>query len=227
MIVSLISGGAGYLEGAKALSVSLQDHEPNIPRLLLVEDGKYNDTQIQSAERSGWSIRIVSAIRPPKCKFKAKRWPMTFTKLHIWNVDTQRIVYLDADCFVLQPFFLQITCREINNLGACWVVNKSPRFNSGVMVIDPNKNLFDSMVHEVTYGDPSVTQVAGSDQSYLNMRFPNWTQIPDRFNYRTWSSRPGNLAIGHIRPHPWSNKTWPSQHYKSITEKWREALSRA
>lgn len=228
MIVSLISGGFGYLDGARALGVSLQEHEPNAPRVLLVEDGAYSDQKIQLAERAGWAVRIVSPVRPKaKVAYYAKRWPQTFSKIHIWGIESERVLYIDADCLVMQPVWDQLAFRSFDRVAACWVEKGSTRFNAGVMVIKPSKDLHEAFVDEITNGDPKVTHVAGSDQSYHNLKFPEWTQIPDRFNYRWWSNRPGNLAIAHIRPHPWTKAKSASEHYNDVVLKWKRCLSKA
>lgn len=228
MIVSLISGGSGYLKGAKALGVSLQDHEPSTPRLLLVERGAYGPDAIASVEGS-WNIKIVDPIRPKaSVRYIAKRWPRTLTKLHVWDVDASQIVYLDADCLAVKPFYSVLTNVPMTNLAACKVTHKSHRFNSGMMVLCPNSTLFQLMVQEVTHGDPKLNGVAGSDQSYLNKKFGrDWTQVHNGFNYRTWNIRPRNLIIGHIRPHPWSGKLWKTFHFMRIIDRWKEALLRA
>jgi alpha-N-acetylglucosamine transferase len=173
-------------------------------------------------------IQIVHAVRPKaKVKYYAKRWPMTFSKLHIWGVESDRAIYIDADCLAVQPFWNALAYREFDRVAACWVVRGSNRFNAGMMVIKPSKQLHEKFIDDVTNGDPALTHVAGSDQSYHNLQFPNWTQVPDRFNYRWWANKPGNLAIAHIRPHPWGKSQMPSPHYKKIADQWRACLARA
>lgn len=228
MIVSLISGGLGYLDGARALGMSLRQHEPHVPRILLVEDKAYSDQKIRLAEKAGWAVRVVAPVRPKaKVDYYAKRWPRTFSKLHIWGIESERAVYIDADCLVVQPFWEQLAFRDFERIAACWVAKGSSRFNAGVMVIKPCKQLHEKFVDDVTNGDPALTHVAGSDQSYHNLQFPVWTQIPDRFNYRWWSVKPGNLAIAHIRPHPWSKKKPVSQYHKAVIEQWSKFLKKS
>lgn len=223
MLVSLISGGSGYLQGAKALAASLQKHEPTVPRLLLVEDKCYNDKQIQSAETAGWNIKIVPPVHTIKVKFKAERWPRTFSKLHVWNIETKRLIYLDADCFVLKPFYEKLIHRHIINVGACWVARDSKRFNAGVMLLEPNPVLWEQMISDVREKPDSITNVSMSDQGYLNTIFQQWTQIPDKFNYRWWKRKPGDLHIAHLRPHPWTRK--PDNYMLPIYNQWKSALT--
>lgn len=226
MIVSLISGGAGYLNGARALAVSLIDHEPTLPRMLLVENGAYNDKQIRLAEDAGWTIRIVSPVRPPACEYRSPRWPRTFTKLHAWSVDSPLAVFIDADCLAVQPFYQSITQRNFVDIVACWVAKGGSRFNSGVFAFRPGGSLSESMITEIQTTDPTKTDAAGSEQSYLNIRFPAWTQMPDRYNYRWWERDPKGLAIAHIRPHPWSGKKTHLAHSR-IVALWKESLARS
>lgn len=224
MYVSLISGGAGYLKGAIALGRSMQRNDPQAERLLLIEEGAYNNRQIDYATRKGgWKIKMVDPVRPPPCDFKAERWPQTFTKLHVWGVDAERIVYVDADCLVVQPSYAKLIGREFENIAACWVARGSTRFNAGMMVLDPDRQLADELIYRIQNEDPKKTDAAGSDQSYLNLMFPQWTQLPDKFNYRWWERPPGDLHIAHIRPHPWTNRIG-SRYHSQIKQKWKNHL---
>jgi alpha-N-acetylglucosamine transferase len=226
MFVSLISGGSGYLNGCLALAASLKLHEPGIPRMLLVEEGRYSPEDVAKAAKAGWCVVIVAAIRPKmKAAYKAKRWPNTLTKLHVWNVDADMVVYLDADCLVMRPVFHAITNRSIKNLAACWVKRNSHRFNSGVMALRPDKRLYQEYCERVINENPNINGVSGSDQCFLNLRIREWTRIPDRFNNRNWSRFPEDLGIAHIRPHPWGKKGLSSSAYKKITATWREFVA--
>ena len=232
MIASFISGGEGYLNGARALAVSLIDHEPQIPRLLLVEDNNYSDRQIRSAEAAGWAIRIVEPVRSQPCEYVAPRWVRTFSKLHVWSVDAPLVVYLDADCFALHPFYAAITAHTFETVAACWVApaDKNPRWNSGVFAVRPDPDLAASMIEEVRTGDPAKIKVTHSDQGYLNYRLPKFTRIPDRYNYRWWKElrqlSDSDPAIAHIRPYPWTGTRVNSAH-QQVCDSWCRALAAA
>jgi len=227
MFISLISGGGGYLDGARSLAVSLRDHDPQIPRLLLVEAEAYTDSQIEAAKAAGWGIRVVDPIRPPPCEFKAERWPRTFTKLHAFGVDTDMAIFIDADCLVMQPVWQAIINRQFDQIAACWVRKGGDRFNSGVMAIRPRQSLYEDLRSDIETSHPDKTDAAGSDQSFLNLRFPSWTQIPDRFNYRWWAREPKNLAIAHIRPHPWVVDAASPPARDVVMQQWADALARS
>lgn len=229
MIVSLISGGTGYLSGAMALASSIIDHDPGVDMLLLAERGAYTARQLKMCENAGWDIDEVDPVRSPDCKFRAARWPMTFTKLHVWGVDADKVIYLDADCLVVRPFYDDLIDRKVDNVGACWVKrgNKN-RWNSGMMVLEPNTSLRDEMIHEITTFPPEQTDAAMSDQGYLNLKFRRWTQLPDKFNWRWWDRWPGDLRIAHIRPHPWRfEKTKQGTTYSAIHQQWKDSLHRS
>lgn len=217
MFVSLISGGVGYLKGAIALGNSMRKQDPEVHRLLLVEIGAYLDSQIDWVRQAGWEIKMVDPVRPPACKFKAKRWPQTFTKLHIWGVDASKIVYIDADCLVVKPVYEKLTSRRFENLAACWVSRGSKRFNTGMMVLKPDKAMAKQMIQQIRKDNPKKTGAAGSDQAYLNLVFDKWTQLPDKFNFRWWERAPGDLHIAHIRPHPWSGRKGSANHDRIIS----------
>lgn len=224
MYVSLISGGAGYLKGAIALGRSMQRHDPQADRLLLVEAGAYSKKQIDyAAHKGGWETKVVEPVRSPPCQFKAARWPRTFTKLHVWGVDADRIVFVDADCLVVQSTYEKLIHREFTSVAACWVARNSPRFNSGVMVLSPDTELARDLIDTIRTKPPEETGAAGSEQAFLNIRFSEWTQIPDKYNYRWWERPPGDLHIAHIRPHPWTNRIG-SRHHTQIKRKWKNHL---
>ena len=204
-IASLISHGAEFHQGACVLGRSLVKHAPDIPRVLMVEEGQYSGEQIAAAERSGWQIRIVPAIRSQPAKFSAERWPYTFTKLNVWNLtEFDRVFYLDADCCVHSPHFLWLFKKDFVNLMACHV--KTPankRFNAGVMMVKPDANLFAELRHEIETKPSKETDARLSDQGFLNRKFRKFTLIADKYNQRDWTKpRPG-VIISHLRPHPW------------------------
>lgn len=225
MILSLVSGGDGYIQGAIALGVSLNYHEPKRTKVMMVEDGNYTDAQIKQMEAVGWTIKIVEPIRSPPCEFKAERWPRTFTKLHMWDFEPQRAIYIDADCFVLKPFYKSLINRHITNLGGCWVSRNSPRFNAGMVIIRTDPELAAELRHTITHSPPEETDAAWSDQGFLNKRFKEWTQIPDKYNWRWWKlNPPQDLTIAHLRPHPWTGiKSFP--HYMRVLKLWQRALA--
>ena len=100
VIVSLISGGKGYPESAIALCQSCKKHVPNIPRLLLVQENSYPDYVIRKMKTVGWEVSVVPRIEVVQTRFSAKRWVNVFTKFHAWDLDADKVLFLDADCFV-------------------------------------------------------------------------------------------------------------------------------
>lgn len=204
-IASLYCGeDRGYLRGLIALGRSIM----NLPyeQVLLVEKNAMSDWHKHIMQQFGWQVREVPRIDSPRCNYNAARWVHTFTKLNVFGLsEFDRVLFLDADCIVTGDISSLFT-RKVKGLGACWVNRTAGRFNSGVMVIEPEKFSLQEMVEALTNLPPKQTGVHTGDQGFLNFWIRNWTQLPDRFNQRHWLRPTPNVAIAHLRPHPWRRK---------------------
>lgn len=91
------------------------------------------------------------------------------TKLHVWNLTRfQKVVYLDADTLVVANIdeLFTLPC----SFAAAPDIFPPDRFNAGVMVIEPNAQVFRDMLAAVG----NLPSYDGGDTGFLNSFFPLW-----------------------------------------------------
>jgi len=96
----------------------------------------------------------------------------TCTKIQLWNLTQyKKVVYLDADVLVLKPID-ELFDRP--GLAAAPDLMPPDRFNTGVMVIEPNA----TMHRQILASLPSLSSYDGGDQGFLNSFFDAWFSSP-------------------------------------------------
>lgn len=167
--VTTLCNGDGYVPGVEALGRSL-DRSGTAQRKVLVVTPDVPEHARKQLEAEGWQLRESPPIqnsRPDEDMFFS-RFRNTFTKLNAWSLtEFDKIVVLDADTIVI---------KNIDDLFARPAIAAAPdfllpdRFNSGVMVIEPNQQVFEEMLHALfTSGSYD-----GGDQGFLNTFYPDW-----------------------------------------------------
>lgn len=131
----------------------------------------------------------VSNIANPNshAEYGLASFDTTYTKLHLWALEEyKRLIYLDADAIVLRnidelkeaPSFAAAPCM--------WIPNT---FNSGVMVLEPSRPVFEDMVSKIA----TTPSHDGGDQGFLNCYYPDWFSGPPErrlspaYNYQQWT----------------------------------------
>ena len=143
-----------------------------------------------------------------------------YTKLNLWNmIEFDKIVYIDADAMLIS------STDELFDLNTEFAaapdIFPPDKFNAGVLVIKPNKDIYHDMIEKITI----LSSYDGGDTGFLNAFFPNWylgdnnTRLPFGYNAQrtmywfTHEKRPGywdsikNLKIIHYSssPKPWES----------------------
>ena len=80
-------------------------------------------------------------------EYQAKRakWLGTCTKFHAWAlVEFRKLIFLDADTLVLRP--IDDLLDHPSAFAAAPDTFPADQFNSGVMVIEPSRLLFDALL---------------------------------------------------------------------------------
>lgn len=119
-------------------------------------------------------------INPPL----ASTWKNCLTKFHIFNkTEFDKVVFLDADILILKNLDHlfekpDMTCAldgEYFNLWPDW-----PHFNSGCMVIEPNKDKFDNILNYVNnLKTEELPNYVIADQEILNLYYSDWVNKID------------------------------------------------
>lgn len=171
--VTTLCNGDAYVPGVEALGSSLDKTGTQHQKVLVVTPDVPEHARALLA-KNGWKLRDCEPIvnpQPDQDMFFS-RFRNTFTKLNAWSlVELDKIVLLDADTIVLQ---------NIDELFERPAIAAAPdfllpdRFNSGVMVVEPSKAVFDSMLEKLfTSGSYD-----GGDQGFLNTFYPDWYTGP-------------------------------------------------
>eukprot|EP00871_Galdieria_phlegrea_P002310 jgi/Galph1/307/GphlegSOOS_G5068.1 len=123
--------------------------------------------------------------------------PCRYSKLHIWSLtEYQKIVFLDSDMLVMQN--IDNLFFEYDELSACPDLYPDT-FNSGIMVLQPNKTTFRNMM--AVYMNVSSYNVG--DQGFLNWYFGvEWSQNKSRhlpLNYNVLLKYRDTIMWGHVK----------------------------
>lgn len=158
--------GDEFALGVRVLGKSIRDTGTTRDMVALVSQG-VSDRAIYLLKADGWIIERIELLANPNSK-RPKRFWGVYTKLKIFNMTNyKRVVYLDADTVVRKSIDDLFLCEKF-----CANLKHSERLNSGVMVIEPSRELFEDMMSKVT----TLPSYTGGDQGFLNSYysdFPN------------------------------------------------------
>jgi len=167
-------GTENFLPGILVLDYSLKAHNPNAGLIVLVH--KNISTGIISfLQENSFALKIIDEIENPYFFETDERgFSCMYTKLRVFELDEyDKIVYLDADMLV---------CENIESLfdkphmsavvaGALVPENKDwEKLNAGLLVVKPDKQLFDKLVSLITI----LHSEAKEDQGFLHAYYDQW-----------------------------------------------------
>lgn len=182
--VTIVTGNdKGFAAGAIALAQSIRrfDRARHMVAMLSVE---VTDPIIQqSLVLAGWTIVRAEKLEEPwyqahpKCRgfnpSQSVRWGRMFSKLRIFSLPFDRVLYLDTDTILLrdvEPYFNEIT--------GDFFAERSPShkgINAGIMLIVPSSNTLQELIEYARTNEPLVfwsnNQVGCTEQELLNRFF--------------------------------------------------------
>lgn len=171
--VTVMTNGDAYLPGVEALGRSLAATGTTAARVCLVTPEVPTPARAKLTAE-GWTVRPVDPIQNPSPASAQlfHRFAGTFTKLRAWElVEFEHVVLMDADTIVLQ---------NVDDLFERPVFAAAPdfflpdRFNSGVMSLVPDKEVFARMMTALG----NMTSYDGGDQGFLNTFYADWYAMP-------------------------------------------------
>ena len=155
----------------------------------------------------GWRIRRVQAIAEfwwQGCAQNAqphqsKRWGHMMSKLWLWTLPYERVIYLDADAVVLQaaPSVVDEFAAEPGRF--------HEHVNAGIMLLRPCREAFERMlVYGATHAPPRLfgNAVDCTEQALLNVMFPGATRLDTGR-----ADAPGNMQRDDIFAMHWITQT--------------------
>lgn len=225
--VSLMYGsGPAYFVGALVTGWSLEKYTKLTKRdriLLCTSDVPESFREILSEI---WTVRSVDYIDGASPWFywdyHRSRFKQVFTKLRVlkdFAGEYRKVILLDLDLLIRKDdidslFDLRAPAAMVrgqNYLAHGAVVpidtfytshRQTVGINCGVMMVEPNSDIFDVMLSEVTehYKHPEHWPSHGPEQDYLSRfynAFSQWTNLSCRFNYQIHLTKFGSLEWHH------------------------------
>lgn len=169
-----------FLMAVQALAASLKATGTRQRLLLLHTDQVSRGVVARLAGDPFVDPRLVVAIPNPH-DTEVEGWVNSgFTKLRLWEqVDFEKLVYVDADCLVLEPID-ELFGRP--SPAFCPDVFPPDKFNAGVIVLEPSASVFGRMLEQVG----ELPSHDGGDTGFLNAFFPEWYSWPSeqRLHFR-------------------------------------------
>lgn len=184
---------ASYIPGALVLAVALRkilsQGYSSIELAVLIDELKFSKYQIElllELYDTLVPVQTVTSTLVDKLANDLGRPELasTFTKIALWNLPYEKVLYLDSDTLpewesestILELFRLQFARNKILAVPDSGFPDI---FNSGVFMLQPNKVDYENLVELVIQSQNGDTGVSfdGADQGLLNQYFnpqPNW-----------------------------------------------------
>jgi len=231
-----------YLDGALALGYSLKNYNPSHNIYMMYIPAQVTEETLCILEKAGWNLYPVKRI-PSPVQGVLPGFLDQFTKFQLWNMtEFDGIVYLDADtivCSKLYGLFSLIAPETGFEFGAApdnWYGKFTFNFNAGVMVLRPNKLVYNELL-EISK-EPGNYDVLFAEQSFLNeyYRF-RYISLPQTYNMnvaiyqkypKLWEILRPEFKVIHYtlakpfktqKPGPYSGTF---EYYKNFTEPYRD-----
>lgn len=178
--VTVLHSSEDYVCGAIALAQSILQTSQSVIQfykytrdLILLADDSITPKSIEALQAAGWKIMRIQRIHNPFAeKGSYNEW--NYSKLRIWQLtEYDKVIFIDSDFLVLKnmdDFFVypQLSAAP----------NDFTLFNSGLMIIEPSKCMFEELMRRV-----SITGAYNKgDQGFLNEVFTWWHRLPSKLN---------------------------------------------
>lgn len=200
-----------YLPGVIALSRSIRNSGTRYPLEILVAESLMDEETVSLLDLEGARVTLASPLAL-STEFVERHHPASlhrrdpflsgekphfhspvenFLKLRVWELEEyERVAFIDADAIALQNpdeiFEFEPFAGAPNEY-----LRDDPvrRLNSGVFVAEPDRSSFERLLSCLDSPDAYWRR---TDQSFLQMMFPNWDRLPIRFNtlQYLWLNRP-------------------------------------
>ncbi|OBA24273.1 nucleotide-diphospho-sugar transferase [Metschnikowia bicuspidata var. bicuspidata NRRL YB-4993] len=175
-----------YLPGALVLGHTLRKIAPqDIKLVILIEKPRFSEWQLGLLAEL-WDDLVdtqvsESLLHKKLCQdLRRPELAKTFTKIELWNLPYEKVLYLDADVLPLEGHNVVTDLLKLDFFrGKILAAPDSgfpDIFNSGVFALTPNEQDYSNLVGLVTSDDTDIS-FDGTDQGLLNQYFnsnPDW-----------------------------------------------------
>eukprot|EP00960_Hanusia_phi_P075288 768399-Hanusia_phi.AAC.1 len=141
--VTMISSDS-YLSGALTLLYSIRRTGSKIDFVGMVTEDGISSHTLKSLEKAGMILITVGRMKKQNIQdMSEERWNDNYTKLRLWQLPFERIVFLDCDMIVLQPLDHLFALKA--NFAAVPDAFHPCYLNTGFMFIKPHNDTFHAM----------------------------------------------------------------------------------
>ncbi|KAI3852316.1 hypothetical protein MKX03_018961 [Papaver bracteatum] len=171
--VTVLHSSEAYVCGAISLAQSIIQTNSTKDMVILVDESITLKSR-QELEFAGWKIKLIDRIHSPHARKNAyNEW--NYSKLRIWQLtEYDKLIFIDSDLILLKNIDDFFAYPQLSAVG-----NDRVRFNSGIMLIEPSKCMFESLMEK----RHTVFSYNGGDQGFLNEVFTWWHRWPKRLNH--------------------------------------------
>ncbi|PSS10142.1 UDP-glucuronate:xylan alpha-glucuronosyltransferase [Actinidia chinensis var. chinensis] len=171
--VTVLHSTEAYVCGAITLAQSIIQTN-STKDLVLLADSSISKKSLNGLRTAGWKVKLIERIRSPHAKTDAyNEW--NYSKLRIWELtEYDKVIFIDSDLIVLKNMDRFFFYPQLSAAG-----NDKVLFNSGVMMVEPSKCTFETLM-EKRY---EVSSYNGGDQGFLNEMFTWWHRWPSKLNH--------------------------------------------
>jgi len=150
-----------YLAGALTLFYSVRKTGSSEAFIAMVTTDGLSRPTLQSLETAGMTVVAVNRMnKSDTSDMSEERWNDNYTKLRLWQLAFEKIVFLDSDMIVLQPldhlFALKSSFAAVPDaFHPCYL-------NTGFMVLEPSNRTFAALaalIEEVSSEESEQTLV--------------------------------------------------------------------
>jgi len=167
-------GSDNFLPGVLALDYSLKKFNPHAELLVLVVENISADIILLLEKNSFQTRRIQEIKNPYQPELEERGLRCMFSKLNIFGLtEFDKIVYIDADMLVCENIDSLFDAPHMSAVIAGALVpenNNWTKLNAGLMVVEPDRNLFDDMISKIGI----LESEAREDQSFLHSYYAQW-----------------------------------------------------
>lgn len=183
-----------YVAGALTLAKTLKHLKTKFPVLILLDSLNISPDSLKLISEAFDGVipindkKIHAPVEAVVSKLGRKELSVTFSKMLLWNLDYDKLIYLDSDTLPLKSLdhlFETYADLAANEVVASPDIGWPDIFNSGFMVLTPSKPVFDKLVE---YSATAEASFDGADQGLLNEFFHlqgngnKWTRLPFIYN---------------------------------------------
>lgn len=178
--------------------------------------------------------KIVAPLEVVASKLGREELAVTYSKILLWNLDKyEQIIYLDSDTLPLKNLdhlFDKYEDLAVTEIIASPDVGWPDIFNSGLLILKPNKTVFEKLL---THSESQDASFDGADQGLLNEFFHlldnghTWKRLPFIYNVTPSANYQYQPALSRFLTEihlvhfigsykPWQVKTPEKDHFHQL-----------